>query len=139
MDTQDEFQNLVGRIILRACANGFDPQRRVGLSALELRVLVKLVFDGPTCMRDLGTDLSLPRSTMTDAADRLEAKQLIVRSPDPRDGRCVVLEATEAAQFTLSQATADLQPLTAAMLQDVSESETRELLRLLGRALDGVF
>ena len=64
MDTQDEFQNLVGRIILRACANGFDPQRRVGLSALELRVLVKLVFEGPTCMRDLGADLSLPRSTI---------------------------------------------------------------------------
>ena len=139
MDQRDEFQSLLGRILLRACANGFDPQRRVGLSALELRVLVKLVFDGPACMRDLCTDLSLPRSTMTDAADRLEAKQLIVRSPDPRDGRCIVLEATEAAQFTLSQATADLQPLTAAMLEEMSAPETKELLRLLSRALDGVF
>jgi DNA-binding MarR family transcriptional regulator len=139
MDQRDEFQRLLGRVLLLAHASGYDPQRAAGLSTLELRVLVKLVFDGPTCMRDLGSELSLPRSTMTDAADRLESKQLISRTPDPRDRRCVVLEASEAALFTLSQVTGGLGPVAEALLDDLSESETRELVRILAHGLDGVF
>ena len=139
MDSLDVFQSLLGRIVLRARANGLDPPRGVELGALELRVLAMLVFDGPVTMKHLGVSASLPRSSMTDVVDRLAAKQLLVRATDSRDTRQVRLEATNAARFTLLQATAGFAPLAVAMLSQLTESETEDLLRLLGRAVEGLF
>ena len=138
VDSRDELQNILGRIILRARADGFDSSCKAGLSASELCVLARLVFDGRASMRDLGAVLSLPRSSMTDVADRLEAKRLLVRASDGRDRRLVVLEATDAAKFTLLQATAGLEPVTRALLSQLTGPETRDLLRLLGGAVAGL-
>ena len=84
VDQQGELMGLLGILALRLRANGVEPASQLGLARLDLPLLGKVVFDGPITPKHLGADLSLPAATLTAALDRLEARSLIGRRPNPR-------------------------------------------------------
>jgi DNA-binding MarR family transcriptional regulator len=94
-------QQLLVQMTLRLRLRGVDLESSTGLSGRELDLVALLGSSGPTSVKSLVADLGLPRSTMTAIADRLEARGLIKRLPNPQDRRSVILEATPSASEAL--------------------------------------
>src|SRR5438132_703498 len=53
-----------------------------------------ILFEGPKSMSDLGRDLGVSRSAMTQIADRLERTKLVKRASDGTDRRVRCLKLT---------------------------------------------
>jgi len=85
------------QITLRLRLRGVDIESSTGLSGRELDLVALLTASGPTSVKSLVADLGLPRSTMTAIVDRLEARGLVNRLPNPQDRRSVILQATPVA------------------------------------------
>ena len=92
---------LLVQMTLRLRLRGMDLESSTGLSGRELDLVALLSSSGPTSVKSLVADLGLPRSTMTAIVDRLEARGLIKRLPNPQDRRSVILEATPSASQAL--------------------------------------
>ncbi len=86
VDQQGELAGMLGILALHLRANGVEPASQLGLATLDLALLAKVVFDEPITPKHLGADLSLPPATLTAALDRLEARGLVGRRKNPRDG-----------------------------------------------------
>ena len=59
-------------------------------------------------MRVIGQRLMVHPTSATNTIDRLERHGLVVRRPNPRDGRGKLAEITAAGREVVTQATADL-------------------------------
>ena len=94
-------EQLLVQMTLRLRLRGVDLESSTGLSGRELDLVALLGSSGPTSVKSLVVDLGLPRSTMTAIVDRLEARGLIKRHPNPHDRRSVILEATPSASEAL--------------------------------------
>jgi DNA-binding MarR family transcriptional regulator len=81
----------------------------------------------------IGRAIACDKATVGPVLDRLEAKALIVRTPDPTDRRVRRLRLTAAGQAML----AEVEPLVLAVQRDLlaplSDAEAKELVRLLAR------
>ncbi len=66
-----------------------------GLSFTEIVVLWKMNRRKACRVTDLAGEVSMPPSTLTGVLDRLVAKGLLVRVPDPEDRRAVILTVGE--------------------------------------------
>ena len=77
--------------------------------------------------------LSCAKSNATQLADRLEAQRLIVRSPDPADGRCVRALLTAEGRLRLAAGESARCAAAAALLGNVPAAELEELVALLDR------
>lgn len=62
-----------------------------GVSWPELLVLRKVQEAGTSRVTELAEEVGVPPSTLTGITDRLVAKGLLTRSPDPADRRAVLL------------------------------------------------
>lgn len=69
--------------------------RSVGLSGMQMRVLVNLAQGETATMRSLAQRLSYDASNLTSLVDRLERAGLVHRRGDPRDRRATLLVLTE--------------------------------------------
>lgn len=87
--------------IVRRC--GLTPRQHLLLLAVEGH------RDGVASIGTLTHDLGLAQSTVTELADRSEAKGIVRRSTSGRDGRVVLLRATESGRRLLSLALAELE------------------------------
>jgi DNA-binding MarR family transcriptional regulator len=81
-----------------------------GLTFARYEALVLLSFsrDGALPMRLIGERLMVHPTSVTNTIDRLEQQQLVLRKPNPRDGRGTLAEITPAGRDVMRQATADL-------------------------------
>ena len=68
--------------------------RTLGIAPARLSALSVLVFAGPCSMRALAEAEQVAGPTMSKLVAALEADGLVHRTPDPADGRAVVLSAT---------------------------------------------
>ncbi len=103
-DVQNQDHDLLQLLVqmtLRLRLRGMDLESSTGLSGRELDLVALLSSSGPTSVKSLVADLGLPRSTMTAIVDRLEARGLIKRLPNPQDRRSVILETTPSASQAL--------------------------------------
>lgn len=84
--------------------------RRHGLTFARYEALVLLTFSaaGALPMRVIGQRLMVHPTSATNTIDRLERHGLVVRRPNPRDGRGKLAEITAAGREVVAQATADL-------------------------------
>jgi DNA-binding MarR family transcriptional regulator len=73
-----------------------DPQTGHALSTHQASILDHLDEVDPTSMTDLAAHMGVTVATMSLAIDRLEQRSYVRRSPDPRDGRRVLLRITSA-------------------------------------------
>ena len=74
-----------------------------GLTAPRLSALSVVVFGGPLSLGALAAAEQVRPPTMTRLVAALEADGLVVREPDPRDGRGVLVRATAAGRQLLEE------------------------------------
>lgn len=74
-----------------------------GLTPARLSALSVLVFGGPTTPSELAAAEQVSGPTMTRLIRDLESEGLVARTPNPEDGRSVVIHATAAAQRILEE------------------------------------
>jgi DNA-binding MarR family transcriptional regulator len=81
-----------------------------GLTFARYEALVLLSFsrDGALPMRVIGERLMVHPTSVTNTIDRLELQHLVVRKPNPRDGRGTLAEITTEGREVMRRATADL-------------------------------
>jgi DNA-binding MarR family transcriptional regulator len=84
--------------------------RPYGLTFARYEALVLLSFSraGALPMRLIGQRLMVHPTSATNTIDRLEQQGLVVRRPNPRDGRGTLAEITGAGRAAVAGATADL-------------------------------
>jgi DNA-binding MarR family transcriptional regulator len=75
----------------------------------------------------------VPSGTMTTRVDRLPARGRLVRLPDPRDRRGVIVRLTPAGRSTVDDALAGLLAREHDLLADLDAYERSELSTLLRR------
>ena len=74
----------------------------------EALVLLSFSRDGALPMRLIGERLMVHPTSVTNTIDRLERQELVVRKPNPRDGRGTLAEITPAGREVMQRATGDL-------------------------------
>jgi DNA-binding MarR family transcriptional regulator len=84
---------------------------------------------------ELSRSLLLSSGAMTNRLDRLEARGLLVRVPDPQDGRRVRVRLTDAGQDVVDAAMDAHTAALAEQLGFLAEDERRALEGLLRRVL----
>lgn len=112
-------------------------ERAHGLRLSEWRILRSLCLrPGLATAGVVGDELGMDKMAASRAVRALEARGRLTRSPDPRDGRRIVLEPTEAgrALFALIEPTS--QEREAALLESLSPEERAVLDDLLDRLVN---
>jgi DNA-binding MarR family transcriptional regulator len=81
-----------------------------GLTFARYEALVLLSFsrEGALPMRLIGQRLMVHPTSVTNTIDRLEQQGLVIRKPNPTDGRGTLAEITAAGRDVAARATADL-------------------------------
>jgi DNA-binding MarR family transcriptional regulator len=81
-----------------------------GLTFARYEALVLLSFsrDGALPMSLIGQRLMVHPTSVTNIIQRLERQQLVVRRPNPRDGRGTLAEITPSGRDVMQRATKDL-------------------------------
>jgi DNA-binding MarR family transcriptional regulator len=117
-----------------------DVLRSIELTFARYELLMLLSFTRTGClpMTKAGARLQVHPASVTNAASRLEAAALVIRRPDPADGRGVLVEITDAGRVLAATATELLnkqvfsQPeLTSAEMRSTVDT-LRELRRKAG-------
>jgi DNA-binding MarR family transcriptional regulator len=103
-----------------------------GLTFARYEALVLLSFsrDGALPMRIIGERLMVHPTSVTNTIDRLEQQQLVVRKPNPRDGRGTLAEITPAGRNVMRRATDDLMAAKFGM-GDYSHEQLKDMFSLL--------
>jgi DNA-binding MarR family transcriptional regulator len=107
-----------------------------GLEVWEFDVLTALRRAGRPYQLSPGqlvTQLLVTSGTMTNRIDRLEAKDLVERRPDPDDRRGVIVRLTPLGAERVDAAMADLLRRERELLSALSDTERTTLGRLLRR------
>ena len=100
-----------------------------GLTAPRLSALSVVVFRGPLTLGVLAADEQVRPPTMTRLIAALEAEGLVVREPDPRDGRGVLVRATAAGQRLLDEGRTRRTSALAGQLAALAPEELATLAR----------
>jgi DNA-binding MarR family transcriptional regulator len=104
-----------------------------GLTFARYEALVLLSFsrEGALPMSLIGQRLMVHPTSVTNTIDRLERQQLVVRRPNPRDGRGTLAEITGTGRAVMQRATADLMAARFGMAgyDDGALTELFDLLR----------
>lgn len=112
-----------------------------GVTPSQYRLLAALARCDADTVRGLASSLRLDGAAVTRLADRLQAKGLVVRAPDPTDGRSVRLSLSEAGADLVPLLDAEASAHERAWFGSLSFAELRQykltLAKLLQRAGDG--
>ncbi|MEU7118528.1 MarR family winged helix-turn-helix transcriptional regulator [Streptomyces zaomyceticus] len=108
---------------------------RHGLTSTQAKVLAQL--DGPLPMRALATLLVCDASNVTGIIDRLEARALVRREPDPSDRRVKNVVATDEGRDVIRRVREEMQA-TRGALDTLDADESATLHTLLARLRPGM-
>jgi DNA-binding MarR family transcriptional regulator len=101
----------------------------LGLSPSRFSVLATLRFEGPQRVGELARSEGVAQPTMTQSVQGLEATGLVVRRPDPADGRGCVVELTAKGRALVRRARARKIAWVADALDELDRTERRALTR----------
>jgi DNA-binding MarR family transcriptional regulator len=104
------------------------------LAPVQAKALHELNVDPPISMRELAERLKSDPSNVTGLIDRLEARGLVERRPDPNDRRIKGLALTSAGAMMRERLFARLY-LAPPAVAELSESDQRSLHDVLQRIL----
>jgi DNA-binding MarR family transcriptional regulator len=102
---------------------------RTGLSGPRLSALSVVVFAGPLPLGELAAAEQVKPPTMTRLVHALEARGLVTREPDERDGRVVRLRATLKGRTLMAEGRARR---VRALAEGLDRLGTEELAALRG-------
>jgi DNA-binding MarR family transcriptional regulator len=103
------------------------------LSGSRLRVLITVAHTGRMRMGDLAAALGVAARTVTDLVDGLEREGLLLRRPDPTDGRATLLELSPIALAHFERVQALQGALSEEILALLNADQRRQLVDLLTR------
>jgi DNA-binding MarR family transcriptional regulator len=98
------------------------------------------VIDGagePLTPTEISSRLLVPSATMTATLDTLEDRGWIQRLVNPADRRSVLVEITKPGRATADQLLAGIRNLERTAMAALTDKERTQLLKLLGKVLDG--
>jgi DNA-binding MarR family transcriptional regulator len=101
------------------------------LTPTQFAALAKIRDEGSVSQNLLGRLTAMDPATIQGVIQRLEARKLIERQPDPVDRRCTLLRLTAAGQAILADAIARTRPVTEATLAPLTASERQTFFALL--------
>ena len=105
----------------------------LGLTPGQLGALLLIEANQGLSQTQLGTALGIDRSSVVPLLDRLEGLDLIRRTPHASDRRTHALALTENGVATIRRLLPVLDAHERRIAADLSASERRALMRLLGR------
>jgi DNA-binding MarR family transcriptional regulator len=75
--------------------NPFEDAQRSGLTGPQVIVMAYLLSHGPLTLTELSRTVGMSHSTASGIVDRLQARGLVRRTPDPADRRRTRISVTE--------------------------------------------
>ncbi|MDN5344624.1 MAG: hypothetical protein PWQ18_735 [Clostridia bacterium] len=120
-----ELLSRVHRRLVRRLAPLFQAE---GLSGTEMLVLWKVNKRGSARATELAADIGIPPSTFTGVFDRLVARGLLERVPDPEDRRGVLVRGTPALKEFISRFTAAVENELRGVFKALPEDCSRRLV-----------
>lgn len=110
-----------------------DIGKRFELRKVEFSLLMLLLANGPLTPGQLARTLTLGAPTLSMLLDRLQARALLRREPNPRDGRSQHIVLTARGQ-RLARASAEAaEPMERELQQRLTPVEHAMLIELLAR------
>jgi|SRR5690348_3505076 len=104
------------------------------LNAADRRCLA-LISEGARAASEIAAETALTAASVTSLIDRLEARNLVRRRPDPGDRRRVLVEATEKAQKLIARHYLPIARAGAQLLGKYSLAELEAVRRFVSDAL----
>jgi MarR family transcriptional regulator, lower aerobic nicotinate degradation pathway regulator len=101
------------------------------LTTMQWSALIKLREIQPSSQNQLGREIAMDAATTKGVIDRLVARGYVSTSPDPEDGRRVILSLTEAGDEAVERNLASAQTVTEETLAPLSVEERSTLLDLI--------
>lgn len=129
-----EVVELIGDVVARFYADYEEAAGEHALTGAQARLLSLLSLE-PLPMRKLAQKLKCEPSNVTGIVDRLEARGLVERRPDPADRRVKVAAATDEG-CRVARDLRDGLRFAREPLAGLSDDERRSLRDLLRRMLD---
>jgi DNA-binding MarR family transcriptional regulator len=118
------------RVVLGGLVRRLRAERRFSLS--QASVLGRLDREGTMSIGDMAAAERVRPQSMTQTIGDLEADGLIERSPDPADGRRMLVDLTAQGRQTLEQDRREREGwLARAIAEDLSPQEQQVLMRSL--------
>jgi len=111
---------------LELAADGVESNGYAMLSLIGARGNVRLT--------QIASELGMPLTTASDVMRRLETRKHVRRTPNPDDGRSFLFELTARGDREWRRGWGALQRINVALLSQIDEQETREVLEELNRA-----
>jgi DNA-binding MarR family transcriptional regulator len=116
------------RRIVKALENySHSVEKRFDLTGPQLWALWEVGHSGPLALKDLAARMHLEPSTVVGVVDRLVAKDLLVRNPDPGDRRRISLAPTAKGHGILAAAP---HPAQGHLLAGLASMESAQVLNL---------
>lgn len=126
---------------LQRWATRADNQRRLyagPLPATERWLLSRLAVTGPVRMSTLADWQQVDRSTITTQVRLLEDLGYVKRSPDPDDGRAILISLSEAGRTQHEELRSTAADVFNELISDWPTDERRQFARLLTRFADSL-
>jgi MarR family transcriptional regulator, lower aerobic nicotinate degradation pathway regulator len=103
----------------------------INLTSAQWAALSKLTETGPCSQNQLGRLTAMDVATIKGVIDRLTARGLTETSPDPADGRRILVSLTRAGQQTAEKAAPNALAITRETLAPLDAKERETLMGLL--------
>jgi DNA-binding MarR family transcriptional regulator len=124
---------LLARAQRRVMAQGDASLAKLGLTATQAGALFCIRAEDGITIGELAEQLDLAQSAASGLAQRLENAGLVVRAPNPKDGRSVRLVLTRSGRKRREEAIRIAQVGNAALSSGFSEAEITIVARWLAR------
>src|SRR5450755_1878394 len=105
----------------------------INLTPTQWAALAKLLESGPCSQNQLGRLTAMDVATIKGVIDRLTARGLTETSPDPADGRRLLVSLTRAGQQMAEKAAPSALAITKETLAPLDPKERETLITLLSK------
>jgi DNA-binding MarR family transcriptional regulator len=129
----DEQIGFILRQVSQRHASIFARDIGINLTPTQWAALAKLNETGPCSQNQLGRLTSMDVATIKGVIDRLTARGLTETSPDPEDGRRLLVSLTRAGQQMAEKAAPNALAISRETLAPLDSKERETLFALLSR------
>jgi DNA-binding MarR family transcriptional regulator len=129
----DEQIGFILRQVSQRHATIFAREIGINLTPTQWAALSKLAETGPCSQNQLGRLTSMDVATIKGVIDRLSARGLTETSPDPDDGRRLLVSLTRAGQQLAEKATPNAFAISRETLAPLDARERETFVALLSR------
>ncbi|WP_186400409.1 MarR family winged helix-turn-helix transcriptional regulator [Stappia sp. P2PMeth1] len=133
-EPSDQITFALGRLAVLWRAGVWQAAAAEGLNPAQAEILGHLARRGPVRQVDLAAALGVSAASLSDSVASLAAKGLVMRQPDPDDGRARRVALCVAGQHIAERLATASDVLTAAV-SDLPAAESGSLLRMLTRLI----